>query len=215
MHLSSLSNNSALGLIRQHAQPLSPGSNTTHSSDFVPQYFTSGIDTASLLSSDVQTAFFSGNHFSEVLIPTPVPSHVRFPEYFTSQHSRPPTPNFADYPLRVDGTTIYKPQADPRFPVLTERFIDNNDTLSTKRIETELKSLQNPNLELKFEVTVKFNSLNPYPNFQVAKLEHKTTPAPFIVTYAVFHSDPDLPDKDYGKSVFCNPYSGPKYTTSF
>ena len=87
LHLSSLSNNSALSLIRQRAQPFSLDSTTTNSLDVVPQYFTSGLDTASLLSSDVQTAYISGYLFSEVLIPTPVPTHKRRPEYFTSQPS--------------------------------------------------------------------------------------------------------------------------------
>ena len=77
-----------------------------------------------------------------------------------------------------------------------------------KRKKTELRRLQNPNLELKFEVKVKFNGLNPHPIFQVAKLEHKTTPAPFIVTYIEFHSEECLPDIAYGKIVYCNPYSG-------
>ena len=149
LHLSALSSNSALRLVRQHAQPLSSG---THSSERIPSpYFTSGFDTASILSSDAQTAFLSGNLFSEVIIPTPVPAHIRLPEYYTADHSRPPTPNFADYPLRVDGITIYDPQNDPRFPILAERFITNNDLLSHKRKETELKRLQTPNLELKFE----------------------------------------------------------------
>ena len=124
---SALSSNSALRLLRQHAQPLS--SECPHSSDYVPQsYFTSGVDTASLISSDVQTAYLSRNLSSEVLKPTPVVPHVRIPEYFTSDHSRPSTPNFADYPIRVDGTTICDPQNDPRFPLLTERFIENINT---------------------------------------------------------------------------------------
>ena len=129
LHLSSLSNNSALSLIRQHAQPFSLDSTTTNSLDVVPQYFTSGLDTASLLSSDVQTAYVSGYLFSEVLIPTPVPTHKRRPEYFTSQPSRPPTPNCADQSMGVDGTTIYESQSDPRFILLTQRFINNNGTL--------------------------------------------------------------------------------------
>ena len=96
----------------------------THSSELIPSpCFTSGFETASLLSSDAQIAFFSGNLFSEVLIPTPVPAHVRLPEYYTADQSRPPTPNFADYPLRVDGITIYDPQNEPRFSILAERFI--------------------------------------------------------------------------------------------
>ena len=106
LNFSALSSNSALRLLRQHAQPLS--SDTPHSSDFVPQsYLTSGLDTASLLSSDFQTAYLSGNLFSEVLVPTPAAPHVRIPEYYTYDQSRPPTPNFADYPIRVDENTIY------------------------------------------------------------------------------------------------------------
>ena len=47
LNFSALSSNSALRLLRQHAQLLS--SDTAHSSDFVPQsYLTSGLDTASL-----------------------------------------------------------------------------------------------------------------------------------------------------------------------
>ena len=125
-------------LVRQHAQLLS---SATHSSELIPSpYFTSGLETASILSSDAQTALLSGNLFSEVLIPTPVPAHIRLPEYHTADHSRPPTPNFADYPLRVDGITIYDPQNDPRFPILAERFIANNDLLSHKRKKHRTKT---------------------------------------------------------------------------
>ena len=179
LNLSALSSNSALRLVRQHAQPLS---SETNSSEFIPSpYFTSGFETASLLSSDAQTASLSGNLFSEVIIPTPVPAHIRIPEYYTAHQSRPPTPNFADYPLRVDGITIYDPQNDPRFPILAERFVTNNDLLSQKRKETELKRLQTPNLELKLRVKVKFQGLNTHPIFHVSKIEHKTSPAPFEV----------------------------------
>ena len=109
-------------------------SSETHSSELIPSpHFTSGFETASLLSSDAQTAFLSGNLFSVVLIPTPVPAHIRLPEYYTADQSRPPTPNFADYPLRVDEITIYDPQNDPQFPILAERFITNNYLLSHKR----------------------------------------------------------------------------------
>ena len=188
----------------------------TNSSEFIPSpYFTSGFETASLLSSHAQTAFLSGNLFSEVLIPPPVPAHIRLPEYYTADQSRPPTPNFADYPLGVDGITIYDPQNDPRFPILAERFITNNDLLSHKRKETELKRLQTPNLELKFEVKVKFQGLNPHPIFHVSKIEHKTSPAPFEVVHIEFERDLNIPTITYGKITFCNPYSGFKYTTSF
>ena len=132
-------------------------SSETHSSELISSpYFTSGFEIASLLSSDAQTAFLSGNFFSEVIIPTLVPAYIRLPDYYTADHSRPPTHSFADYPLRVDGITIYDPQNDPRYPIRAERFIANDDLLSQKRKETELKRLQTPNLELKFEVKVKF-----------------------------------------------------------
>ena len=204
LNFSALPSNCALRLLRQHAQPLS--SDTPHSSDFVPQsYHTSGLDTASLLSSDFQTAYLSGNLFSEILVPTPFAPHVRIPEYYTYNQSRPPTPNFAEYPIRVDGITIYYPQNDPRFPILAERFITTNNSLSNKRKETELKRLQTPNLELKFEVKVKFQGINPHPIFHVAKIEHKTTPAPFEVILVDFNRDPELHDLAYGNIVFYNP----------
>ena len=131
INLSALSSNSALRLVRQHAQPLSSG---TNSSEFIPSpYFTSGFETASLLSSDAQTAFLSGNLFSEVIIPIPVPAYLRLPEYYTADQSRPPTPNFADNPLEVDRISIYDPQNDPRFPILAERFITNNDLKKEKK----------------------------------------------------------------------------------
>ena len=191
-------------------------SSETNSSDFIPSpYFTSGFETASLLSSDAQTAFLSGNLFSEVIIPTPVPAHIRIPEYYTADQSRPPTPNFADYPLRVDSITIYDPQHDPRLSILAERFITNNILLSHKRKETELKRLQTPNLELKFEVKVKFQGLNLHPIFHVSKIEHKTSPAPFEIIHIDFERDLNIPTITYGKIILYNPYSGVEYTTSF
>ena len=191
-------------------------SSETHSSEHIPSlYFTSGFETASLLSSDAQTAFLSGNLSSEVLIPTPVPAHIRLLEYYTADQSGPPTPNFADYPLRVNGITIYDPQNDPRFYIVAERFITNNDLLSHKRKETELKRLQTPNLELKLEVKVKIQGLNPHPIFHVSKIEHKTSPAPFEVLHIEIERDLNIPTITYGKITFCNPYSGLKYTTSF
>ena len=213
LNLSSLSRISALTLVRQHAQPLS---SETHSSELIPSpYFTCGFETASLLCSDAQTAFLSGNLSSEVITPTPVPAHIRLPEYYLADHSRPHTPNFADYPLRVDGITIYDPQNDPRFPILAECFITNNDLLSNKRKETELKRLQTPNLELKFEVKIKFQGLNPHPIFHVSKIEHKTSPAPFEVVHIEFERDFTQHTFTYGKIIFSNTYSGLKYTSSF
>ena len=211
--MSSETNSSEFRLVRQHAQLLS---SETNSYEFIPSpYSTSGFETVSLLSSDAQTAFFSGNLFSEVIIPTPVPAHIRIPEYYTADQSRPLTPLFADYALRVDGITIYDPQNDPRFPILAELFLTNNDLSSQKRKETELKRLQTPNLELKFEIKVKFQGLNPHPIIHVSKIEHKTSPVPFEVVHIDFERDLNIPTITYGEITFCNPYSGLKYTTSF
>ena len=84
LNLSALSSNSASGLARQHDQPLSD----THTSKLVPQsYLTSGLDTASILSSDAQSSLLSGHLFSEVIIRTPVPAHIRLPECYTASQS--------------------------------------------------------------------------------------------------------------------------------
>ena len=123
-NFSALCSSSATRLLRQHAQPQSseiPSSELASRS-----YFTSGTDTASLISSDVQTAYLSGNLFSEVLVPTPVQPTVRLPEYFTTDNSRPPTPNFADYPLRIDGITTsitMEPQKNLNIIKLLLQFI--------------------------------------------------------------------------------------------
>ena len=117
--------------------------------------------------------------------------------------------------MKVDGVTIYDPKHDRRFPILTERFITDNDLLSNKGKETELERLQTPNLELKFDVKVKFQGLNPHPVLHVAKIEHKTTPAPFEVVHIDLERDPQLLDLTFGKIVFYNPHSGLKYKTSF
>ena len=69
------------------------------------------------------------------MVPTPVQPTIRLPEYFTTDNSRPPNPNFADYPLRVGGITINEPRFDPRFTLLAQRLIHNIDTLSEKRKE--------------------------------------------------------------------------------
>ena len=91
---------------------------------------------------------------------------------------------------------------NPRFPILTERFITTNDLLSNKRKETELKRLQTPNLEIKFEVKVKFQGFNPQHVFHVAIIEHKTTPVPFEVIHIDLERDPQRLDLTYGKIVF-------------
>ena len=103
---------------------LQPLSSVTHFSELDPQsYFTSGLGTASLISSDAQTVFLSGNFFSEVIMPTPVPAHIRIPGYYTADQSRPPTHNFADYPIRGNATTIYDPKNHPLIQFLQNALL--------------------------------------------------------------------------------------------
>ena len=65
-------------------------SDTPSSELFQSPYFTSGFETASLLSSNPQTAFLSGDLFSQVVIPTPVPALNRLPEYNTAENTLDP-----------------------------------------------------------------------------------------------------------------------------
>ena len=51
--------------------------------------------------------------------------------------------------------------------------------------------------------------------FHVSEIEHKPSPAPFEVVHIDFERDLNIPTVTYGRIVFCNPYSGLKYTTSF
>ena len=51
--------------------------------------------------------------------------------------------------------------------------------------------------------------------FHVSKIKHKTSPAPFEVVHIEFERDLNIPTITNGKITFCNPYSGPKHTTSF
>ena len=106
---------------------------------------------------------------------------------------------------------MYEPKNNSRFLILTERFITKNDSLSNKRNKAKMKRLQISNLEVKFEVKVKFQGLYPHPVLQVSKIEHKTTPAPFEVIHIHFERHPQIPDLTYGKIVFYNPYSGLNY----
>ena len=209
LNLSALSSNSTLRLVRQHAQPLS---SETNSSEFIPSpYFTSGFETASLLSSDAQSAFFSGNLFSEVIKPTLVPAHFRLPEYYTSDHSRPQLLilQTTQFELRKLLYTLQK-------TILVFQFLRNTLLqISNKRKETELKIPQTSNLVVQFEVKVKVQGLNPHPVFHVAKMDYKTTPAILEFVHIDLERDPQLLTLTYGKIVFYNPYYGLKYTASF
>ena len=165
LNFSALPSYSALRLARQHAKPLF---SDKHSSDLVPQSFhTSGVETASVLSSYVQTAYLSGNPFVLKILYPLLSLHKCFYLNISQQ-------NVPDTQLLMQTTcwpyNYSRPKNDPSFPVLSERFIRSKDILSNKRKETELERLQNTDLELTFEGKVEFQALNHHECFISLKL---------------------------------------------
>ena len=156
--LTSSSTNSRL--TRQQAQPrsetpsLSSSHSTIPSSLSLPFQVTSGFESASLISEDPQTISDSAANFSRVYSPssTRSDSSIQLPEYFP-EFSRPPTPNPHQYPIRVNSQSIRSLNEDPRYTVLSTRYI-NNSYLSKPRKRRELRRLQEDQLVLKFEVEV-------------------------------------------------------------
>ena len=161
--LTSSSTNSRL--LRQHAQPrldtssLSSSQPTIPSSLSLPFQITSGFETASLLSEDPVTISDRAANFSRVYSPSSIASNssMQLLESFLEDFSRPPTPNRHEYPIRVNSKIVRTLNEDPRYTVLSARFI-NNSSLSTQRKQRELRRLQEQQLTLKFEVEVTFNS---------------------------------------------------------
>ena len=155
-------------------------------------------------------------NFSRAYSPSSILSDslIQLPEYFLEEYSRHPTPNPHEYPIRVNSTIIRSLNEDPRFKVLPTRFI-NNSSLSNSRKQRELRRLQETQLILNFEVQVTFNSLNPHPFSLSTRVEHKTTPSPFLVTSISYLCDAELPEIRTSNINFFNPYSGLKYRTIF
>ena len=218
--LTSSSTNSRL--LRQHAQPrldtssLSSSQPTIPSSLSLPFQITSGFETASLLSEDPVTISDRAANFSRVYSPSSIASNssMQLLESFLEDFSRPPTPNRHEYPIRVNSKIVRTLNEDPRYTVLSARFI-NNSSLSTQRKQRELRRLQEQQLTLKFEVEVTFNSLGPHPFSLSTRVAHKTTPSPFIVTSISYRCDAELPEIRTRHINFFNPYSGLNYRTRF
>ena len=107
--LTSSSTNSKL--VRQQAQPRSETSSlssshpTIPSSLSIPFQVTSGFETASLLSEDLQTISDSAANFSRVYSSSSIlsDSSIQLPKYFVDDFSRPPTPNPHEYLIRVNS----------------------------------------------------------------------------------------------------------------
>ena len=72
----------------------------------------------------------------------------------------------------------------------------------TPEKKTKHKRLQTPNLETKYEVKVKFQVFNPHPVFYVAKIEHKTNPAPIEIVHIDLERGRNLPSLTKCKIIF-------------
>ena len=108
----------------------------------------------------------------------------------TDQYSTPPTPNRVDYPLIVNNTLVNSPRQDPRFLYLATHKLNSNPHISDARRRKEFLRLEDTNLELKFEITVKFHILSPHPIPSHTTVNFKSLPHPFIATnLSLFVSD--------------------------
>ena len=119
-----------------------------------------------------------------------------------------------EYPIGVNSKIIRSLNEDPRYTVLSDRFI-NNSSLSNPRKQRELRLLQEDQLVLNFEVEVTINSLKPHPFSLSTRVAHKTTPSPFLVTSISYLCDAELPEIRTGHINFFNPFSGLYYRTTF
>ena len=204
----------ASNLERHHAQSLS--------SDILsPPRFTatSGIDTEfsqrSSLSSNSATGHLFSRSPSRVSTLTS-DSHLINIDLDIDQYSSPPTPNRVDYPLIVDNTLVQSPRHDPRFRFFATHKITNHPSISATRRNTELQRLDTNSLQLKFEVTVDFENLNPHPIPTHTRVRFKTTPHPFITTHLnLFVSDDHPFHLINGSITFFNTISHLKYSTQF
>ena len=70
--------------------------------------------------------------------------------------------------------------------------------------------------ELKFEVTVELNGLNPHQIPNPTQIKHRMVPSPSVLTSSQFTSTDEYPfDHKWGRLIFYNPISGLKDKTSF
>ena len=71
--------------------------------------------------------------------------------------------------MRGEMKTTYDPKSNPCFPILTESFNGINDLRSNKGEETKIKRLQITTIEVKLEVNIKFQGLNPHRIFPLPR----------------------------------------------
>ena len=134
----------------------------------------------------------------------------------TDQFSTPPTPNRVDYPLIVNHTLVNSPRQDPRFLYLATQKLNSNLHISDTRRRKEFLRLEEPSLELKFEINVKFQNLSPHPIPSHTTVNFKSLPHPFIATnLSLFVSDHPPFRLLHGSITFFNTLTFLKYTAQF
>ena len=190
-------------LLRHHAQSLS--SDSLSNAENSP---TSGIDTTFSQRSSTSSYNHSGLLFSRPTSHNSTSlsdSHLFNIDLTTDQYSTPPTPNLVDYPLIVNNTLVSSPRQDPRFLYLATHKLNSNPHISNVRRRKEFLRLEDANLELKFEITVKFHNLSPHPIPSHTTVNFKTLPHPFIATnLSLFVSDHPLFRLLHGSITFLN-----------
>ena len=181
---------------------------------------TSGIDTVFSQRSSISSYNHTGHLFSR---PTSQNSsllssdnHLLNIDLTTDQYSTPPTPNRVDYPLIVNNTLVNSPRQDPRFLYLATHKLNSNRHISDTRRRKEFLRLEEPNLELKFEINVKFHNLSPHPIPSHTTVNFKSLPHPFIATnLSLFVSDNPPFRLLHGSITFLNTLTFLKYTAQF
>ena len=201
--------------LRHHAQSLS--SDSLSNAENTP---TSGIDTVFSQRSSISSYNHTGHLFSR---PTSQNSsllssdnHLLNIDLTTDQYSTPPTPNRVDYPLIVNHTLVNSPRQDPRFLYLATHKLNSNLHISDTRRRKEFLRLEEPSLELKFEINVKFHNLSPHPIPSHTTVNFKSLPHPFIATnLSLFVSDHPPFRLLHGSITFLNTLTFLKYTAQF
>ena len=202
-------------LLRHHAQSLS--SDSLLNAENAP---TSGIDTAFSQRSSISSYNHTGHLFSRPTSQNSTllssDSHLLNIDLTSDQYSTPPTPNRVDYPLIVNNTLVNSPRQDPRFLYLATHKLNSNRHISDTRRRKEFLRLEEPNLELKFEINVKFHNLSPHPIPSHTTVNFKSLPHPFIATnLSLFVSDSPPFRLLHGSITFLNTLTFLKYTAQF
>ena len=178
-------------LLRHHAQSLS--SDSLSNAENTP---TSGIDTVFSQRSSISSYNHTGHLFSRP----------------TSQNSSLLSSD--NHLLNID--LRFPLSKDPRFLYLATHKLNSNLHISDTRRRKEFLRLEEPSLELKFEINVKFHNLSPHPIPSHTTVIFKSLPHPFIATnLSLFVSDHPPFRLLHGSITFLNTLTFLKYTAQF